>query len=462
MRRMNSYSGKGLVAALEDENIAALPAGDPAVAIGDNAESLETDMIEAGEVAADVDALTAETQETSDAAAALESIAIVLGESAKNGGMDRYSAACVGVAVDALYKRVGVTKKSFPAMESFGQTSTRIGATKVALEDIKEQLKKIWAAIVAAIEKAIAWVVEFYNKVTDAAAKLGKRAEALKEKAAKVKGEAKEKELENERLAKLLGSSKGAANSEVISATVKQVESCVNGESAEDSVKGGEAVLASLDNADHVISTFKSEEVAKASGQEVSNPEAEGYEALAKNTKLQRSDELLGGAAMLVVTAKTGLAGQEAVEAYSHTRYSIGKFAPKKALEGKKLPVLATSAVAGLCDQVITLSKSLVKVREEGKKRDEIKKKLLDKAKKLAAAADKLGDTDDGKNLSAARTLAQTTARMADQPAATIAGYALSVGKGLLDYVEESLKAYSEKKEEPKPAEAAPAAAAAA
>ncbi len=155
MRRTHQSGRIGLVAALEQEEIAKVEAAIAEAPIGDNASSLETDLIEVSEIAAGADGDAVETEEAVDVVTALESIAEALGQSAKNGGMDRYAAEALGLAVDHMYKRVGLKRQAMPALESFGQTSSRMRATQIALEDIKEQVAKIWAAIVAAISKAI-------------------------------------------------------------------------------------------------------------------------------------------------------------------------------------------------------------------------------------------------------------------------------------------------------------------
>lgn len=446
MRRMNQTS-RGLVAVLEEEEIKTPAAvAEPEVAIGDNAENLETDMIEAGDAAADVDALQSDTDATAEVSEALESIVVSLRACAKEGGMDRHSAACVGTAVDALYKQVGIRRRSFPALESFGQTSSRIRATEIAMEEITDQLKKVWLAIVAAVEKAIAWVADFYNKVVDAAGKLEKRAADLKAKAEKTEGEAGSKTIENERVAAALASSKGVGDLGAIKATVAAVERIAKIASSSNAIAVGEDALKALDDVKVGVAAFKVDNFGKDMGEEVSG---EGFEAPGEGMKLYRSDELVGNKAFFYASPAEEKKGHEAAKVVSQCKLFAGTYNPKAAEPAKELPTLSGADAASLCDEATKLSKELVSMREEAKKLEDIRGKLVEKAKKLGAAADKLGeDSETGKALASARLIVQGVSRLFGQPVVAVTSYGISTGKAMLDYVELSLKAYG-KKEEP-------------
>jgi hypothetical protein len=89
-----------------------------------------------------------------------------------------------------LVSRLGFprTRKLMPATENFSDKTSRVQATKLAMEAIKEMAGKVWAAIVRAFDQAIAWVVKFWDSLFDGAQKLEKRAEALQKAADGKKG----------------------------------------------------------------------------------------------------------------------------------------------------------------------------------------------------------------------------------------------------------------------------------
>jgi hypothetical protein len=451
-----------LVTALEEDGIQA-PVSTVVEAPADNANSLETDLIEVADSGADIAEVQGEAEETSAVMEALDGIALCLGEAAKNGGLDRHSAQAVGIATEALYARVGIKRASFPALESFGGTSTRAAATKIAMEDIKEQMQKIWAAIVAAFEKVVAWIVDFYNKVTDAAGKLTKRGEELAKKATELKGEAKEKTITNERVAASLATSKGTADKAAIDHTVNLVKSAIGGEIAKKAEETSKNVIAAMDNVAKFVESFKMPAMGVGAMHKV-DAAATGYEAAGEGVVCFRSDELVGGRTVLCYGPDAEAAGEAGVKAAAHSKYALAAFDPKKAPEAKELAVLSGADAAALANAAAELGKVLVAARDEGAKINESVKKMLEKAKSLGKAAAALDEkSEDAKNFKAAQTVAQFYARTANQPRATVASYGLSVGKSILDYVELSIKAYSakaeEKKDGDKPAETAPAAA---
>lgn len=457
MRRMSQFGRtRGLVAALEDSNIAPVaPAGDPA--LPDHANSLETDMLEVVDHAADIDAIVGEAQETAAVSEALEQIRDVLKVAAKEGGIDRHSAACVGIATQALYDRVGIRAQAMPALESFGGTSSRVSATRIAMESIGEQLKKIWEAIVNAFKKAIAWVVEFYQKVTGAATKMGARAEELKKRLVDLKGEAKEKELKNERLSKVLSTSKAAGDLAAADLLANMIHDFASGDTAKRQAEAVKAKVEKLnagkDQGDNLtMAAYPSSEAYKDTGES------------AGKLKVFKSLELPGGKALMGHHAAAELSGDDAEAGLKEEKYFMGDFGKEEG-EAKPLPVLTKETGEKVCDIVIKISKALGDAKKHADDMNAAKKSALDKAEQLGKAAGALGDDSaDAKSFKKAQALAQNIARLADQPLASLSSFSITVAKTLNDYVEESIRAYSEEKKEAKPAEgaaAAPAAAAA-
>ncbi len=179
-----SIFAKGLVAAMEDETQAAKLAIDET-----GAESAEADLVEATDISADVEAGTAEVDQATADAVTLERIADTAETAEAEGGLDPVAAEIAEVAVESIYARLGVQRSSYPALESFSGKTGRKRATQLAIEDIKETVKKIWAAVVNAFQKIIDFVKNFFGKLFDGNRKLLARINALEKKAAASKGE---------------------------------------------------------------------------------------------------------------------------------------------------------------------------------------------------------------------------------------------------------------------------------
>ena len=133
-----SIFAKGLVAAMEDETQAAELAIDKA-----GAESAEADLVEATDISADVEAGAAEIDQASADADTLERIADTAEAAEAEGGLDPVAAEIAEVAVESIYARLGVQRSSYPALESFSGKTGRKRATQLAIEDIKETVKKV-------------------------------------------------------------------------------------------------------------------------------------------------------------------------------------------------------------------------------------------------------------------------------------------------------------------------------
>lgn len=177
-----SIFARGLVAAMEDETNAAELAIDEA-----GADSAEADMVEATDISADVEAGTTEIEQASADADTLGRIADTAEAAEADGGLDPVAAEVAEIAVEAIYARLGIKRSSYPALESFSGRSGRVRATRIAVEDIKETVKKIWAAVVVAFQKMIDFVKNFFNKIFDVNRKLLSRINALEKQAAATK-----------------------------------------------------------------------------------------------------------------------------------------------------------------------------------------------------------------------------------------------------------------------------------
>ncbi len=176
----------------EDAELAALdPTDSDVVASGDEADAVtevresETDLVEASDTA-DEGVDVAERVE-----AVGEKVEATLGEDGEGPGMDENTADALDTALEGLMIVVGAqgpAAKIFPAMEGFKEAGDRKASTKLALEAINDRVKKIWAGILATIERIIASVTAFFTSVMNGTKHLEVRAKMIKAAALKKKG----------------------------------------------------------------------------------------------------------------------------------------------------------------------------------------------------------------------------------------------------------------------------------
>lgn len=469
--RKHLTSRFGLVAALEDEEIqpvelnnegeivVADPAADPATPaepvvvveepIGDNAESLETDLIEVAETEADVASADEEIADTVEAADDLEEVAAALESAALNGGIDKHSAAVVKVAVGKLYKQAGVRANAMPAMEAFSGPNTRIRATELALEDIKEKIVKIWQAIVAQIVRAIAWMKDFFEKVFVAARKLKERALKLKDRAKQVASKASGKkdgdDFESDKIAGAL-----AINGTVPADVAKSLESL---KKVAEEIFGGEQMgVAMTDAAVKSVDTIKSNPKAILDEATTTVPHVigkkktsmDGFAALPDNTEAYSSEELPGGRAIITIVPVAGLKGDARLNAVKHFSSKVEMFKGAKAnpVTSNKVKFLEVTAAKKLAEDVAGLADALLAYKNHMSKTEASAKKLAAAGKQCGDAAAKATDAEDKKGFELAKALFVSAAANANAPGKQFAGYALNTGKAYLDLVEESLKHY--------------------
>lgn len=454
---MRRYA-RGLVAALEEEKLAAAPA-DTAPApveapaeIVDHSDTVETGLMEVADSEADAAQVEEQTSEAVEVATALESLAVTLHSAADNGGLSKDGAAAVGIAVEHLCARVGLpmSKKGMPALESYGTAQSRVAATQLAMEEIKEKAKQIWEAIIQALKNAITWLVERWQLFFNTAGKLKERANEMAASAAKVSGEAKEKELDKSGLVSALHVGGKVDN---VIGTMERIGAIAANvyESAAKRVKTLEEVVAS-DSTAKVDTIFAVQGEGGVKYNLIDNPENEGLPKPAAGKRMVRGEEMPGGKAVFRIEpeAKAGattLTPDDIAKMFSGTSVHIGDHSPKvKPADGTKLATLSPADGEKLAKVVASMAEVLEKFQAEVKTVTEAKKKVLAKAEELAK---KEGNDDAAKESRAIASIVSSTSRLVDNPIAGMSSYMLGTGKNALDYVALSLKQYGAK-EEPK------------
>lgn len=433
MRRMNGIpGGKGLMA-LENEELSQEEGAD----LGEAADSLETDLIEVNDEQVEGDEHEAEVEEAADAAEALEAIALSLESIAQEGGLDKNGAIMMQHAVQAQYARVGLVAKPACALESFGGTSSRAGATSISLEDIKANIKKIWDAIIANIKKAIEWVKERFMKIFGAANKLEARAKALVTKAGDTTGSPKERSFENERLVKSLHVG-GAVNAVQASAELKSTGTQVFGGLSSWTTDAADSIAELLENPEKGSATVPDLKVQNFAPTDVFGEAGEGM-------KFLRSAELPGNVAIIArIPEKVDGNPAEVADKLARTSIKVGQFDPKAKDPSKKdVAVLSPNDAEKVAQAVADLAVEIQGYKRIQGKLDSVKKRIVNAAEKAGRESGS-AEGDKKSQLQANQKLGQAIPRIVDGAAPGFSAYALNTGKALLDYVELSLKQYGE------------------
>lgn len=175
-----SFRSKGLVLAMEDDA--------PVVQVEINAENevpaeVEADVAELTEKAGDVEDLVTAVEEAEQDAATLDRMAGVMEESADKGeGLDETAAEIAEVAVEAICNRLGIRThgRAMPALESFGSRGSRVSATRISVEGIKEWITTTWEAIKKAFKDMWNRIKEFFAKFFEANERLKNAATQMK------------------------------------------------------------------------------------------------------------------------------------------------------------------------------------------------------------------------------------------------------------------------------------------
>lgn len=426
--------GRGLVASMEEEQQIAAPEENT---LPEGAENLETELLEVQESAEEGTTEEADLAEAADTAEALESIVISLEACAANGGLSREAAQALGTAVDHMTSRVGISKKAIVSLESFGGTSSRVGATRVAMEEIKDQIKKIWEAIVNALKKAVAWVADHFNKVFGAAEKLQKRAEAISKAADGVTGKAENAKITNAGLVKALHVSGSTDN---IVASIKKVAEVAKAEldtGANETIKSAEAQVEAIEDPVAKADSF----AVKAEKSNVG--ENEGFSSAGEGMGWVRGEELPGGLALVTRAPQADAKGLDGIRAASRTRTAIQAFNPKAKDPSKEdLKTLAVADVMAVAESVKVIGAEVQAFRKTQKKLEEVLKKAVSAAEKAGKEAEKEEDKTKKEALKTVAGLASSLPGNVVSKFTGVSQYGLKVGKAALDYCELSLKQY--------------------
>jgi len=455
MRNLSMKSKLGTRLAMENENEETTVEGNPTELAG--ADTVETAIGEAEDTNTELEENQDQLEQTETTVNAIDKVADALDVAADNGGIDENAAAVVQVAVEALYETIGA-KPRFPAMESFGQSSSRVRTNKLAVEALKDDVKDFFKWIMQQIQKAVDWVMGYVNQVIGVGERVQKRAAALKKRAEDPNGAPMgEKTFESESIAKMLGIGGGGklkvpalsvitaafqtakeCREKVVTEVVKVVDVLIGTANEIDSKKLVDFPFGSGDSLAHSVGNVVAV---------VADPEARGYSnPVNANLEFVSSIELPGGKAILGTSLKGEGKGAEFAEAAGKQTIGIKAFSTKSKNEADpKIETLDRSACVALADKCEETGRDLAAWRNKSREITEVGKKLNAAAKTLDSKASKEADGDEMKALRLAGGLLRSSSGLISGIVGGVAGYSYNLAKGSLDYIEKSLGQHKKK-----------------
>jgi hypothetical protein len=421
---------RGIVAAMEDETQSA---AEMAIDVT-GSESMEADLVDVVDMGADIDAGTSEMAQTVADADQLERHVEVLTEAEGEGGASPELVEATEIAVESIYARLGIYGATgIPALEAFSTKTGRARATRVAIEGIMDNVKKIWEAVKMAFQKLVNFVKDFFGKLFDTKKKVLARIAALEVKAKALKGTAKTGTVKGTGIGKVFGKdadkkiTEFLSSKEVSEAGVKSAELLTL---IEDFTKGVESEAA-----------FNAVTASPEIGTDFAGAAPEGMKWVHIAS--------FGTSDMISLSTKEKKAGKDAFKAYAASQIKIVKSAmtPEAADD---LPTLTGEQMK----KFLVEARSIVQATMNGKASEASIKTELSKAvagiDRVIALAGK-EDKSVGDRGTIARSAVTATGNTAIKGLALTNSETLRAVQAVLTYVERSAANYGEEK---KPAEA--------
>lgn len=361
---------------------------------------------EVAEQAEEVSGDVAQVEEAEADVAVVEQIEEVLEKAVESGeGISETAAEIAQIAVESMQRRLGIKAAKMPSLESFGSASSRVTATRVALEGIKDTAKKAWAAIVNFVKSIAEKIKTFFKGLFDTNTRLLNRAEKIKARASETKGTPEGKVDAKAVFAGFRGD-KGNVATYLANAT--------------ELVSGSEKVAKSLTNALSTSNDLDKEAAAKAMTSIKSVQPSSEVLKKAGISDEQKGDafmmaEMFGGA-NLVVVAPTD--GKVFVKVVTGEEMKADK---------PEMDVLTTSEVSSVCDQVKATVTAVTRMKDIVP--------AFDKAVKAIDALAKKQENDDPST----RAVVLSTVKAMNMLATQAGALAVRTAGAALNYAEASL-----------------------
>lgn len=400
--------GRGLVAAMESEEILAEGAEEQQPLVVPEADTMAADMMEVSDAAEEVEAVDSAIEEAVEGAEQLEEIAQIAEGSLDNGGMDETSAQLMETAVESIYNRLGVVTSAKMSLESFGTKGTRVQSTKLAIEGIKETTKAIWDKIIAAIKSMWNSISTWFAKLFDAATKMSERAKKIKAGVAAAKDKtAKEAEVSGSFVKKLTLQGKTNGSGVVTGLTEMKNLQVLN-------LQAVRAMTKQLE-------TVKTAEEVKATA--TASPELQKVFSEKVDETTSKTPRLLGDIAITL----------------SGTRVSVDEYDKKAVSKNETAETASLDVIDNIAKEASFLGTQVTASKEaiaQAQKAINTFTKVLDAIAKSATEEAAAGFKE-------AQAAAPKASAMLAAVSTKFNGTAVSVGGAALDYAEKSLAQYA-------------------
>lgn len=391
----------------------------------------------------------------------LDSIADKMEATQATGGMDAPTAEIAQVAVEHLVQRLNIRHtRVIPAMESFGGESSRIKATQLAVENIREQTKSVMQALYNLLVKAYEFVKNFIKSALDANVRLKARAEQMLKALEKVQGTAAKETLDEVGFAADLAI-EGKVTAKSTTDALIGTGSFIEGTSklthiVVESMKASKDINTLITNANSFAS-YKFAELESTGWEAVSDDRfgkaAEGYAFYTL-----KGVDLAGGKVFAVYAKTNPEAGQDSFDAAANAKVTMEDVGEKA--EIKEVPVATIEEAKTMVQAVIDLCDKVTAAKSELDEIEQLQSEMAKDAKSAAGAVK--DDADAGKRAKSVQRMVISISSLSTRPVILSTKLALTVSKAALEYAGKSAKAYSvepAKEVTPAPKEAEPAAA---
>lgn len=427
---------RGLVLAMEEEGMAEVEEG----AVDALQAEVTDDIMESSEETASIESMVVAIEEAVEDTETLGDIQEVVADSVETGeGIPPAAAEVAEIAVEAICARLGIVgQRVIPSMESFGSANSRVAASRIAMEGIGEQLKKIWEAIKKAFQTVWTKIKDWFAKFFANTDKVKKLVESVRAEVDGIGGKTmKNKEFDNGSIAKAFADNKGKHD---VSVTKAILDNHV-------------AVTKESLNAFKII-----KDLAMKMNAFVAKPDAGKIDQFQSDITGIVNELSKGSSFKSNKGGDNTMVGPYVGSSFIELDYkSVNKKPSVKMtitagaeVTSKKVKTLSQPEMYELCDK----AKDIMKVTEEYKQKqneiDDVNKafvKLTDTAisftSKMSDAADTNADTREG--LTAARVLSSDLNALTSRLITMVPAFNVKASKMAMSYVRASISQFEDK-----------------
>lgn len=420
-----------------------------------NSSDLEAQVANVSVEAADLEAECIVAEGVSGVVASLEAIAMEAEASIAEGGYDRAAAGMMQVAVQNQLDMVGVDASStVPSMESFGGSGTRVEATQVSVEAIKEKAQQFWKFIVKKYKEIREKILKWFKSVFSTAAQLKSRATKVAKKAADKKGTKKEdqEEIDFGGAAKhLMTGTSGKVDVAKLKANVTALKELANsifqdhGVMVKDMAETTEKMLSAAAGLDKE-KWEKGEAKDFLDGGKLFGIDVPDYDL--DKFKGTTGGEYLGARDIEVKKGDGGagdVAGLKSKLDGTSVRYDVAKNGDKaiEVADDQKFEAFAPDASRSIADEVVVVAEAVLAFESNYFKFQKDLEGMEKAAEKLAKVQDKVSPNQHGAAANkVCRSAYELVMRMNQNPATAFTAATIASAKAALDVCEKSLAQY--------------------